>query len=483
MKSLRIILLLAVSVQFSYAQPQSMDGGFVIHKIIVKNLLFAREYGEWVNQGKPNDPSEPLLSSTHYLLDKKMRQRKELPYIDPIDYDLVSQPTGLFSYYLPPYIKSKTTPNQRIVFVYDMDTMIIDFVNIPEQIASEPPSIAAIYFKPGHYVFNRHGEPNLHPKDKYEAAWLNHYTYEGITQLSEPYLLKYGKLKYTPSHNQKSVRKYVLPSISIEQQNAYSVIVKLQGNFLGRITEETIAEQSISPYYKVEILKNGLWEEKLTGHDLNYLKDGDQVAARWYDKNTLVQMLSAQTHNESTYEPGTYRISVLTEDEEMLTSPPFHLGMLPTNPSDRYQYLYRASNGFPNYTLDISDNIFIHTPFYPLKVSRGDSTLPTYYFRFPWGLDDNIWRFGYYTPTHPEIAYLKHLLPLLSARNVAINDTPFTGRINYVLYQSRISAASFHTSTTITLYKIDYRDGKPVKSEILQDVDLETEGQMIRSQE
>lgn len=261
---------------------------------------------------------------------------------------------------------------------------------------------------------------------------------------------------------------------SIEQQNAFSVTVKLQGNFLGRITEEKIAEQIISPYYKVEILKNGVWEEILTGYDLNYLKNGYQVAARWYDKNTLVQILSAQTHNESTYEPGTYRISVLTEDEEMLTSSPFHLGMLPTNSRDRYLYLYRASNGFPNYTLDISDNIFIHTPFYPLEVRKGDSTLPTYYFRFPWGLDDNIRRFVHYTPTHPEIAYLKHILPLLSARNVEINDTPFTGRINHALYQSHISAASFLTTTTITLYKIDYLDGKPVRSEILQDVDLET---------
>lgn len=482
MKSLLITLVLALSVRLANSQPQLVDGGFVIHKLIVKNLLFAREYGKWVNQGQPNDQSEPLLSSTHYLLDKKMKQRKELPFIDPINYDLVSQPTGLFVYYLPPYVKRKKTPNQRIVFVYDTDTMVVDFVNIPEQIASEPPSIAAIYFKPGHYVFNLYGEPNLRPKDKYEAAWLNYYTYEGITPLSEPYLLKYGKLKYTAPHNQKSVRKYVIPSISIEQQTPFSVSVKLQGNFLGRITEETIQEQIISPYYKVEILKNEVWEEKLTGHDLNYLKDGDQVAGRWYDKNMLVQIFSTQMQNESTYEPGTYRISVLTEDKEMLTSSSFHLGMLPTNPIDRYQYLYRASNGFPNYTLDISDNISIHTPFYPLEVSRGDSTVSTYHFRFPFGLDDNIRRFGHYTPAHPEIAYLKHLLPLLSGRKVSVNDKPFTGRINYALYQSRISAASFLT-TTITLYKIDYSNGKPVKSEILQDADLESEGHMIRSQE
>ena len=114
---------------------------------------------------------------------------------------------------------------------------------------------------------------------------------------------------------------------------------------------------------------------------------------------------------------------MVTDEKKILTSPVFTLGMMPSTGNNPYQVLYRAETGFPNYKLDMEENIWIHTAFEPIQIKNSSTTIPAYHFQFPFHIADNI-REPY--PPNPEIESLKHLIPLLSARKVHVNDSLYS---------------------------------------------------------
>lgn len=475
MKKLLILIAFAATINLAIAQPEENDGGLLLNVVIIKNQLFMFEGEGWVNKSKMNDPSAKKLIVKHILLDEKFEQnKKELPRINPAEYNLMQQPNYAYGLFLPPYIKNKPTPNQRTIFYYDNDSMIIDFLNIPEKSFMPTRQLSLIYFKPGKYIFTFRPKAALTPGDKNEAAWLNLYMNQGITPDAEPYLLKYGVLFYTPPANLEATWKYVNPQIIVEQPTAYYVNIKLNGYFLGQIKSENAQGNGINPYYKIEVLKNGLWEEKPMGIGIAFNNDSNLIVPTFYENMLFLKLSSYEQSSSANLEPGTYRISFVTDDKVIINSTIFSLGMLPADKNNPYQKLYRESTGFPYYRLDKSDNIYITTPFNPVYPDPNNTNVKTYHFEYFWGISDNMAN----DSPHPENDYTKHFITLVSTKKMTINGTPYSGKIKFGFNYSRFHVNSRQLSTNI--YVIDYVNGNPIKVEILKDVDLINESTPIR---
>lgn len=466
-------LILCILSMSAGAQPEPYDSGLFILQIYVKGQQFRQEGKSWRSNylGAGADTTQMYLKHS-ILTDAGEPRKKPFLPVDPEDYN-IPKPVPLHAIFLPPFIDRKETPHQRIELFYAADTMTVDFVDIPKHTFMDANALTAIHFKPGKFVFRLWGDPKRSPKDTKEVAWLNHYRYIGITPEAEPYLLKYGVLEYTPPRNLKSTWKYVRPLITVEQSSPYVATVKLQGNFLGRLTGESYEAPEVRPYFKVESLQNGKWVEKPFGIGVDFQRDADNVTSMYFEDHQLLQLATQVQVPTSGFLPGQYRVSVVTAEKAIITSREITLGMLPSTSPNPYQILYREGLGFANYRLDAQDDIHITTPYLPLKTDEGTEI---YHFQYFSGLN-----YDFSTRNrHPEEAYTSHFIPLVSARKVSVNGKPFSGRIKYAFGYSQRGVP--FSEYVIDIHVVDYVNGVPKNSTVLKDVELITESHPMRPQ-
>lgn len=474
MKNIFIWTILFLFNTVLHAQPEMHDGGLIIREVYVGSQLFMPQDNVWINKSHSSMIEGGKLSVSHFIMNKKGKEsKKPLVPVDLSDYDLVKTPNFPFAIYLPPYVGRRTTLNHRLIFSYDNDTMIVDILNIPERSFTEPYTLGAIHFKPGKYEYRFNGQKELSPKDIHEASWLNYYRFKGISPESEAYLIKYGYLSCVALKpgDIKSAWKYVVPQVTVEQLSPFDVFIKIHGNFLGQILSEQIEELIVNPFYQIEYYIDNNWEIMPHGTGLDYEKDSLGLDSRFY-KQRFVQLTSEDKLSLSGFKPGKYRVKLVTSKREIITSTEFYLGMLAPNTRSPYQTLYRNSLGFPSYTLDINDNIFIQTPFLPTPSTDSTNTIEqTYHFRYFDSQDYDYRPIGY--PSDPEDQYTQHFIPLVSARKVYINGELYTGQIKFAFSSSSWGINSRIAKTDI--YIIDYSNGIPTEVKILKDVDINTE--------
>jgi hypothetical protein len=474
MKKVIIWIILLQTNIWLHAQPEQHDGGLVIGEIQVGALVYMPGDGGWVIQSPASAKGSGTLQVTHYTLNRKGKPyRKPIKQVNMSHYDLAAYPNSPFAIYLPPYIGHRKTPSHRLIFSYDADTMMVDIMNIPEKSYMQPFVLGAIHFKPGKYVYQFYGQPELTPMDEHESRWLTYYRYQGITPESEAYLMKYGFLHYTALKPQDitAAWKYVVPQVRVEQPSPYEVFINIHGYFLGQVSPGQIEELLVSPYYQIAYFRDNNWETIPHGIGLDFAKDSLSLASKFYNQRIL-QLQSQDRFTGSGFQPGKYRVEFVTSDQKIISSREFYLGMITPNAASPYQILYRDSLGFPRYTLDQNDDIFIETPFLPIM--SADSTnrnQATHHLRYFDSQDYDYRPMGY--PTDPEDPYTQHFIPLVSKRKVYINEEPYTGRIKFAFSSSRWGINSRIGITDI--YIIDYVHGSPNSVTILNDVDIHTE--------
>jgi hypothetical protein len=480
MKNIFIWTILFLFNKVLHAQPEMHDGGLIIREVYVGSQLFMPQDNAWVNKSHSSIKEKGKLSVSHFTLNKKGKEsKKPLAPVDLSDYDLVKTPNFPFAIYLPPYVGKRTTLNQRLIFSYNKDTMIVDILNIPERSYTEPFTLGALHFKPGKYEYNFNGQKELIPKDTHEASWLTYYRHKGITPESEPYLVKYGYLTCVAlnSGDIKASWKYVVPQVKVEQYSPYHAFIEIQGNFLGQIAEVYITETIINPYYQIEYFQDNEWKIIPRGIGLDYKKDSLNVASRFY-KQRFIQLTSEAKHSFSGLKPGKYRVKMVTSKKEIITSVEFYLGMLESNKNSPYQTLYRDSLGFPSYTLDVNDDIYIQTPFLPILLTDSiNKNKQTYHFRYFDSQDYDHRPIGY--PTDPEDTYTQHFIPLVSKRKVYINGVLYNGQIKFAFSNTSSGINSRLARTDIFI--IEYINGSPIEVKLLKDVDLKTETTPMRN--
>lgn len=455
------------------------DGGLIIREVYVGSQLFMPQDNVWINKSHSSSKEDSNLSVTHFTLNKKGKEsKKPLDAADLADYDLAKTPNFPFAIYLPPYVGKRTILNHRLVFIYNKDTMVVDILNIPERSCSDPFRLDAIHFKPGKYVYNYNGQEQLAPKDADENRWLNYYRHKGITPESEPYLVKYGYLKYMAMKPKDitSAWKYVNPEVTVEQLSPFDIFIKIRGNYLGQVAPAHTEELVVNPYYQIEHFRHDMWEIIPYGIGLDYEKDSLNIASKFYQQR-IFQLTSQDKLSTSGFKPGKYRVKLVTSKKEIITSNEFYLGMLEPNKISPYQILYRDSLGFPRYTLDINDDIFIQTPFLPITSTDSiNSNKQTHHFRYFDSEDFNFKPIDY--PSDPEDPYTQHFIPLVSKRTVYINGERFNGQIKFAF-----SSSSWGINRRISrtdVYIINYINGSPLDVKILKDVDINTEGSPVR---
>lgn len=480
MKNVIIWVVLVLLNEVLYAQPEMHDGGLIIREVYVGSHLFLPQDNVWINKSHSSSKEEGNLSVTHFTLNKKGKEsKKPSDAVNLSDYDLAKAPNFPYAIYLPPYIGKKSTLNHRIVFSYNLDTMVVDILNIPQKSFLEPFKLDAIHFKPGKYVYNFKGQEELAPKDMDENRWLNYYRYKGITPESEAYLIKYGYLKYLPLRPKDitSTWKYVVPQVTVEQLSPFDAFIKIQGFYLAQVAPVQTEELVVNLYYQIEKFHDNVWENIPNGIGLDYEKDSLNIASKFYNQR-IIQLTSQDKLSTSGFKPGKYRVKLVTSKREIIASREFYLGMLtPPNLRSPYQILYRDSLGFPNYILDVNDDIFIQTPFLPFTSTDSlNSNKQIHCFRY-FDSQDFDYKPIFYS-NDPEDTNTQRFIPLVSKSKVYINGERFNGQIKFAFSSSAWGINSRISKTDV--YIIDYINGSPLDVKILKDVDINTESTPFR---
>lgn len=475
MRNKIFLFLLFTSILRLSAQPEQYDGAIVVNQIYIGDQMYMPVHGRWVNvSGSGNTDTDTLSVKRYFLSRNGVQSKKELPKIDPSKYNFLEMPSEPYALLIPPYVGKRESVNQRVIFTFDGDTMIVDFINIPVRLSSKPIRLGSIHFKPGKYTYDFYGKSGLAPKDKMESLWLNYYRYQGIAPHSEQYLIKYGMLTYTPPRDTTSVWKYEIPKVLIERISPYEVFIQLRGFYFFRISLDTNIEYNLNTYFRIEVFENGKWKEKPYGIGLDVKKEKDVVVLKYFNER-LIQLISNDKVSLSGFDPGRYRVKFRVSKEKILESDEFVLGMVKHEGKMPYVNLFRGELGYPKYHLDYFKNIHIQTPFLPSAFKDSmDVNHSIHHFHYFFAENLN----SAYYPRNPEEEYLKQFISLVSSKKLFVNDEVYEGRIKFAFSSSKLGVTKLERITDI--YIIDYFKGTPVKVEILKDVDLLTEEKIER---
>lgn len=476
----RVILVLASLIchPLLKAQPEPKDVGAFILQIYVKNDLYHLEKGKWINRSRQSSFANEPLTIHHFILDDKKKVKQELLNpIDPSGYQMVEPVQFTYALFLPPSLKGKPAPNQRLELVCTKDTMIIDFLGVPDRSIFRLEKLQAIHFNPGYYTFHFAGNAQLTPKNQEEAEQLSFAHDLGITPKSEPILRKYGMLSYSPPRDIQTSWKYISPEIRIDQRTPFSVTVRLKGIFQGAVTQQYITEKVVNVFYKVEVLKSGQWMEYPHGPGLGAPNNDAFIDTRVMLDHGLVQFISvdAPPGLGMGIPVGTYRITVLSDDAQTLTSQPFTLGMVDSNPDNPYQILFRDTTLIPHFKLDYYGDIYIQTACNPIVEIEGEKSVPVYHFNYFDALTENR-SFGEHDP---EDRYTTEFNAAVRSKKLYINNKAYTGSVKYAFATTHLHVAN-QQRLVYDLIAVKYENGMCVGHEILHDVNPLTEERLIR---
>lgn len=416
------IILLTNHLQ---AQPEPRDGGICINYFSIFDQLYQHEMHIAQAESNTVRSLNKVIHIEHYLLnDNGNAYNKPLPAFDPSDYFVTNLHVQNYTLYLPPYIKNTPAPGQRLICIIGIDSMIIDFRNVPLKSTYEMLHMHAIQFMPGHYIVNLNPDKPEISTNEHDLKKAYASLRAGLTAETLPILESLGVVQYTLPHDLKKHYNYITPSIRIEQTDNYTIRAILNGRF--EYTPNNVLQ------YKIAQLVDGKWENTIY-QTYSYIFDqsGDPYTFQYLKDQVLpISDMEWDPFSRPALQAGIYRLVAFIGNGDSVVSEPFYFGIIPFDANAHILKLHPEGLGFPYYQFTDNNTINIETAQAGVQT---DTTVVHTFNQYLERCDLCINEHDYEQIIGRPVE--KEFFHRLTYNNLWINGAPFTGTatFNYTL--------------------------------------------------
>lgn len=438
MRKVVFIVILFLSRTILLAQPEERDGGVIINYFSILGKHYS--YRECLASG---------MHIQHYIVDQHGNQEnKALPLFNPDEFNLPGLIPSSYAYFLPSQINNKPESAQRLICFIGMDTMVLDFYNMPLTARYEILNIYEIAFMPGKFSINcgSNGLVSGITAADYAEAYTALRT--GLKSTTYSLLERVGIITYEQPIEKQKRQAYIQSAISIEQSDNYTVDVIFNGAFKYTGTDVLL--------YHIQQERNGVWEN--TVYSTYYQPERCKVT--FVENHVLSIAQGVSFYPTTVLNNGKYRMVAYDRNGDSVISVPFFIGNIPFAVDSCMHVLHPKGYGYPSFSLSQESVISIKTAQCPIL--KGD----TIHYQFDYFID-----LCQLCLNREDLEIIigrqqgESLLTSLSRSKLIINGAEFTGTAAFTfdLMVATVENGGKWTKNTITILN-EYKDGELVSN-------------------